>query len=291
MLAGVSRQPFDLPNAAFKIFADQVWEHFPEPNATVISFNATASRLDVDLLTRLQGGELKGAMAIIPCGSQAYRVSFECVKEKFGENAGIAERVLNSIKCENKPADLTPVAEEVPEEFKNFSLNATNRHYLLGIGFWTAVQQQEKIDLDFRYLLSWAEVAYVQRGLDDSENPVEYAVYDYYLDQAEKAGLKKYLATECLTIDRKNIRPAKGVPSDSFSSSAYREYFKKRAMELVERHEPDYLNLCVELNMLYAQDRNSTPFSDFATFFREAVAEVKRVSPGTKTFASYSLSS
>lgn len=99
---------------------------------------------------------------------------------------------------------------------------------------------------------------------------------------ARQNGLRLYLAFECLEGDRKTIRGTRGA--GDFRDGEYRDAFRKAVMERVREYKPEYVNLCVELNMLPTID---SAVDDFLPLYEQTYDEIKGISPHTKVFVSF----
>jgi len=131
----------------------------------------------------------------------------------------------------------------------------------------------------------------------------EYAVFIYQwkeldpaipklvLEKSRQAGLIPIVGVSPTTLDqgRKELDlPAavrqKAGPFVSFANPVIREAFKDAARELA-RLRPPYLCLATEINFLALQRLDE--YLRFASLYKEAYREVKRISPETRVFVSF----
>ncbi|MGH7165894.1 MAG: hypothetical protein ACREIS_10275 [Nitrospiraceae bacterium] len=120
---------------------------------------------------------------------------------------------------------------------------------------------------------------------------VDLQVVRLMLQKSRDVGLIPILGLSPTTLDqdRKEIDlpasvRAKAGPFVSFANPVIREAFKKSAAELA-RLRPQYLCLATEINFLALQ--RLPEYLHFASLYKEAYREVKRISPATKVFVSF----
>jgi len=177
--------------------------------------------------------------------------------------------------------------EEYNEPTGSIEPTISERSYLLGIGFWTVNPSEAYVNESFNEFLEGAEVAYIQitdNILDETIEPHVTARNDLWLEKARENGLKTYLALECLSGDRSTLRPLPNKKVKTFSDPEFREAYKAQAVRRAEKYKPDYLNLCVEINML---PKIYEEIDDFVSLYNEMYDAVKEVSPDSKVFVSY----
>jgi len=183
---------------------------------------------------------------------------------------------------------LAGCSEPVPiEELDAFEFSITERDYYLGIGYWPTYKTNEIINNDFEQFSQGAEVAYVQIAdnmLDETKDSASLEVKKDWLKKAKENNKKIYIALECIEGSRDKIKSLPGKEVESFADVEFREAFKAKAIEWAQTYKPEYLNLCVEINMLPDIDSES---ENFVSLYNEIYSEVKKISPETKMFVSY----
>jgi hypothetical protein len=111
------------------------------------------------------------------------------------------------------------------------------------------------------------------------------------MEKSRQVGLIPVLGLSPTTLDKE--RKELDLPSSvqrkagsniSFKNSVIRKAFKESAKDLA-RLEPPYLCLATEINFLALQRLNE--YLHFASLYKEAYREVKRISPRTKVFVSF----
>lgn len=63
--------------------------------------------------------------------------------------------------------------------------------------------------------------------------------------------------------------------------------YKTLALDYAKKYNPDYIGLGLEVNILY--ETSPQEFENFASFYNELYAEIKKASPGTKVFTVFQL--
>jgi hypothetical protein len=66
-----------------------------------------------------------------------------------------------------------------------------------------------------------------------------------------------------------------------------KEIYKTGVINFVEKYEPKYLGIGIEVNVLYEKSRND--FEDFVSFYDEVYDSIKEKSPNTKIFTVFQL--
>lgn len=163
--------------------------------------------------------------------------------------------------------------------------NPYERKFLLGVGFWPTDYSPAYVDANFKELLESAEIAYVQPEWTTESNSALNRIFDSWLERSRKAGLRTYIAIECLTGDRQGIRNPQGRPDITFADHAFRRAYRDQVVRMARKHRPDYLNIGVEINMYLKTHPDDT--ENFISLYREIYSEVKKVSPRTKVFVSF----
>ncbi len=119
-------------------------------------------------------------------------------------------------------------------------------------------------------------------------NPV---VAKLMIEKSRQAGLVPIVGLSPTTLDQDRkeldlpflVRLLAG-PNPSFANPIVREAFKDAARELA-RLQPPYLCLATEINFLAIH--RLPEYLHFASLYKEAYQEVKRISPGTKVFVTF----
>ncbi len=120
---------------------------------------------------------------------------------------------------------------------------------------------------------------------------LDLKITELMLTWSRKAGMTPIIGLSPTTLDqgRKELDlPAdirrKAGPLISFANPVIRQGFKQAAVELA-RLKPPYLCLATEINFLAMQ--RLPEYLHFASLYKEAYQEVKRVSPDTRVFVSF----
>lgn len=120
---------------------------------------------------------------------------------------------------------------------------------------------------------------------------LDMKIVEMMLTWSNNAGMTPIVGLSPTTLDqgRKELDlPAdirrKAGPVISFANPVIRQAFKKAAVKLA-RLKPAYLCLATEINFLAMQ--RLPEYLHFASLYKEAYRDVKRVSPDTKVFVSF----
>ena len=137
----------------------------------------------------------------------------------------------------------------------------------------------------------------LSRGLGDQAvfifqwGKFDLAIARLMVEKSRAAGLVPVLGLSPTTLDRK--RKELDLPDDvrrriggeaSFGNPVVRKGFKKAARELA-RLKPAFLCLATEINFLALQ--RLPEYLRFASLYKEAYREVKRISPRTQVFVTF----
>lgn len=160
--------------------------------------------------------------------------------------------------------------------------------YLRGIGFWPTNYSSSYLEACFSLLKQGSDLVFIQRPLfETSENQAQLRVFEDWLNRGAKAGLKKYIAIEPFSEDRKTIRPPSNWrgPPPRLSDKRFQELYLDKVGWIARQYTPEYMNVAVEANMYYHY--NPEDYEHFPALFNSLRDKILSISPKSSVFASY----
>ncbi len=162
---------------------------------------------------------------------------------------------------------------------------------LKGIGFWPTNIEPEYLDAWFAMIKDVSDILVIQKGdmFDDLKTDQNYNTFvlDAWFDRAG-GKYKKYVGLEPFSGDRKQLDTPPGWTGRNpplIFDEAWQEKYLEVVMRNVQRHKPDYLNPCVEVNMWYGFV-SPEEWEAFRELYVRMYDQVKAVSSHTKVFCS-----
>lgn len=102
-------------------------------------------------------------------------------------------------------------------------------------------------------------------------------------------GFKTYIGLEPFSGDRTylDVNPNWALSrAPRVTDANWRSDYMMVVEQNIQRHQPDYFNPCIEVNMWYAAV-SAEEWQAFRSLYADIVARTKEISPSTKVFCSY----